>query len=1284
MEKNEKQDVKNPRQGANFLSAITFKWLFGTYLTGYRRELEETDLYSPLHEHSSRYLGNKISRYWQKELDRCEKSHAKRKPSLFRVLVRCFGCDVMMIGLCLGFLEFCIRTSQPIILANLLKYFKKDSEMEQSTALIWGTGIVVGVFLDCLISHPAGQGLMHIGMKIRVACCSLIYRKLLKISKVVSEGETSVGQMINLVSNDVNRLDYSCFTLHYIWIAPVQTILVSYLLVRKVHIAALGGILTLLIFIPVHGGYGKLISRLTKKFAFRTDERLRLTNEIISGVKVIKMYAWEKPFYFLIDKAREKEVKTIRNNLMSTEICWSFESYIPKICIFVTILAYILIGKDIDAEKVYLITAYYNVLRTSLYRLFPLSIKEIAEALVSIKRIQNFMLSEEIQPKLTINNDKIVTEAHKNIAISLKNVTAKWNLQSKHEALREVTFEITPGSLTAIVGQVGAGKSTLFNTILSEICPIDGDVKVNGKISYSCQEPWLFTSTIRQNILFGQPMDKQRYEKVINVCQLKRDFQLLPYGDNTLVGEKGHNLSGGQCARVNLARAIYFNADIYLLDDPLSAVDTHVGKGVFEDCIKAFLKEKTVVLITHQFHFLKNVDKIIVLSNGTVQAEGTYNELLNSGLDLLQDENGSSEINDKVETPTKENVTLIKSAMAEDEEEELTESRTQGKINLKTYLRYFGASKSILLVILVSAVTIATQTASTGADYFINDWVKWEEEKGSNLSISAGDSLRGRSYYIYFYASITVVTVIFTLLEAYSFFYMSMRISRNLHAQMFNSIVNTTMAFFNANSIGRIMNRFSKDIGIVDTRIPQTVVDVTQIALYTIAVNLLVAIVDVWFVIPAVFIGIIAYYFRSFYIKASRSIKRLEGMTRSPVVNHLSASIHGITTIRAFGAEGILTKEFDNHQDLHSSAWFIFFSGSRAFGMYIELLCMTFIAIIVYTLLIINDLTRAGDVGLVVTQTILLSGMLQWGVRQTTELESQMTSVERVLEYSHLPPEPMLKRTPENKAPDHWPIKGCIKFEDVSLTYDRQELPALNNLNFTVQSNEMIGIVGRTGAGKSSIINAIFRLADVTGEIYIDDVATSKIALQDLRSKISIIPQEPVLFTGTLRKNLDPFEEYSDHVLWQALEDVELKGFLDSDLGLQMLVMEGGSNFSVGQRQLLCLARAIVRNNKIFVLDEATANVDPHTDELIQKAVRKKFENCTVLIIAHRLNTVMDSHKILVMDGGKIVEFDHPYNLLQNKDGVFYNMVKQTGPAMAENLCEIAESNYESHISIRL
>lgn len=442
-----------------------------------------------------------------------------------------------------------------------------------------------------------------------------------------------------------------------------------------------------------------------------------------------------------------------------------------------------------------------------------IGIREIAEALVSVKRLQKFLLFEEINYKALSSNKNVDSDTQDNgVALLFSNVTAKWKEESNFEPLRGMTFNIKAGSLTAIVGLVGAGKTTLFHAILKEILITRGKILINGRISYSSQEAWLFASSIKQNILFGKPMNKERYEKVVEVCQLKQDFQLLPYGENTLVGERGINLSGGQCARVNLARAIYHDADIYLLDDPLSAVDTHVGKGIFDDCIQTFLKDKTVVLITHQFHYLKHVDKIIILADGAIQAEGTYHDLLKLGLDLTQMmklDSESGEIPDNFQTPSKENLVIANASTLNLEEEEQSESRTLGNVSAKTYINYFGAAKNKCLVFFVFLISVTCQALSSGADYFITYWVNFEETHDNFTSISADDPLRGRSWFIYIYGSITILTIFVTLAQAYTFFDMCMRISRNMHASMFHSVVHTTMAFFNANPTGRLMNRYS-------------------------------------------------------------------------------------------------------------------------------------------------------------------------------------------------------------------------------------------------------------------------------------------------------------------------------------------------------------------------------------------------------------------------------------------------------------------------------------------
>ncbi|KAF2900927.1 hypothetical protein ILUMI_05259, partial [Ignelater luminosus] len=529
-----------------------------------------------------------------------------------------------------------------------------------------------------------------------------------------------------------------------------------------------------------------------------------------------------------------------------------------------------------------------------------------------------------------------------------------------------------------------------------------------------------------------------------------------------------------------------------------------------------------------------------------------------------------------------------------------------------------------------------------------------------------------RDVITYIYSAIIAATIIMALLHSVFYFVFFMRASVNLHDRIFGTISYATMRFFNANPTGRILNRFSKDMGIIDEYIPFVLSDVLEIALLAIGTIVLTGIVNPWLVLPSIGLLVLFYLLRLVYLETSRSVKRIEGITRSPIFSHMTASMHGLSAIRAFSAQRTLIHEFDTHQDLHSSAWYMFISASRAFGLWLDCICTLFISAVIISLLALNRDYYGGDVGLIVTQYLSLTGVLQWGMRQWSELENHMISVERVLEYTKVETEPVRKQI--SVLPKSWPDFGKIVFQNVSMRYIPNDPPVLNSLIFTIYPQEKIGIVGRTGAGKTSTIAALFQLYDIEGSIIIDDVDTTKLPLEELRSKISIIPQEPVLFSGTMRKNLDPFEEYSDDIVWNALEQVELKDVVaEIPAGLNAKVSESGSNFSIGQRQLVCLARAIIRNNKILVMDEATANVDPHTDALIQRTIRKKFANCTVITIAHRLHTIMDSDRVLVVDAGSVVEFDHPYNLLQKTDSIFYTMVQTTGKMASKNLHMIAE-----------
>ncbi|KAG5343188.1 L259 protein, partial [Acromyrmex charruanus] len=1336
------EKVKNPRAGANIFSILTFSWILRIFWVGYRRDLEVTDLYTPLKEHTSGILGVKIAKAWEEEceayqrrLEQVAKSGSQKKvkePSLMRVLIRCFGLTTLLYGLFMAVMEILLRVMQPLLVGQMLLYFNTMG-VDKSYAYGCAVGVILCSALNVFVIHPYMMGILHMGMKVRVACCSLIYRKTLKMTRTAL-GETTIGQAVNLLSNDVNRFDVSIIFLHYLWLGPLETIIITYVMyhVLDVGVSSIIGVASLLMFIPLQAWLGKKSSELRLRTAIRTDERVRLTNEIISGIQAIKMYTWEKPFSALIEKARKKEVNVIRWTSYIRGVTLSFIIFSTRMSLFITVLAYVLFGYKITAEKVFVITAYYNSLRTTMTVFFPQGITQVAEAMVSIRRLQKFLMYDELTPSKietkksnTENNEKDVKENNKTAmennqndtkenlieqkenddtivrqpnyvehSICIENGTAKWLDYDREDTLQSINIKVRPGELIAVVGQVGTGKSSLLNVILKELRLQKGSIQVNGKIAYASQEPWLFAGSVRQNILFGRKMDQLRYDRVTKVCQLKKDFSLLPYGDKTIVGERGISLSGGQRARINLARAVYADADIYLMDDPLSAVDAHVGKHMFDECVNKYLRGKTRILVTHQLQYLRDVGRIIVLKDGTIQAEGTYDELGSMGVDfgrLLEnqtktDEKSSHSPSAPVSRSNSRNASIssLSSFMTNDtskqEPEEVAEMRTVGTVSGEIYTSYLRAGGNWCVIFIVTMLCILTQLAASGGDFFLAQWVNIEEHYMNQTDDGVVEDPRSpltRMQCIYIFSGLTVLTICITLIRSWAFFWTCMRASMRLHDHMFRSISRATMRFFNTNTSGRVLNRFSKDVGAVDEMLPTALIDCLQIGLALLGIIVVVAIANAWLLIPTTLVGIVFYYLRIFYLATSRSVKRLEGITRSPVFAHLSATLQGLPTIRAFEAEAILTKEFDNHQDLHSSAWYIFIASSRAFGFWLDVFCVLYIMLVTLSFLVLDNYSRGsmdgGFVGLAITQSIGLTGMFQWGMRQSAELENQMTSVERILEYSNVDSEPPLESVPDKKPKSEWPQKGKIEFKNVFLRYAPLEPPVLRNLCFVVLPREKIGIVGRTGAGKSSLIQALFRLADVDGLIEIDAIDTSQIGLHDLRCKISIIPQEPFLFSGSLRRNLDPFDLYPDEPLWRALEEVELK-----EIGLEAHINEGGSNLSVGQRQLVCLARAIVRNNPILVLDEATANVDPRTDELIQTTIRKKFEKCTVLTIAHRLNTVMDSDRILVMDAGNAVEFDHPHVLLQKESGYLKSMVQETGTAMAEALAGVARNCYQN------
>lgn len=894
--------------------------------------------------------------------------------------------------------------------------------------------------------------------------------------------------------------------------------------------------------------------------------------------------------------------------------------------------------------------------------------------------------------------------------MEVQDLVCYWEKSLDVPTLQNISFSVKMGQLLTVIGPVGSGKSSLLNTVLGELPQDKGVVKVTGNLTYASQQPWVYPGTIRSNILFGKELDPQRYEKVLKACALKKDMELLPEGDLTLVGDRGATLSGGQKARVNLARAVYQDADIYLLDDPLSAVDAEVGRHLFDHCICGILKKKPRILVTHQLQYLKAADHILVLKEGNIVAQDTYTELLHSGVDfisLLKKDEEEEQTGESGTIDSSRNRTLSQNSVRsgtssvmsnKDETDQLpaehvpnmsSESRSEGTIGVRMYLKYLTAGVNMFMLLIIVLLNLLAQTSYILQDWWLAYWAT-EQKKldvlNQNLTLPHSNNLSNLNvtrqlsieFYLGIYSGLTVSTLLFGFTRSLMMFNALVRSAQMLHSHMFDCILRTPVHFFDINPIGRILNRFSKDIGHIDSTLPWTFVDFIQVFLQILGVIAVASSVIPWILIPVLPLLLVFLFLRRYFLQTSRDIKRLEGITRSPVFSHLSSSLQGLSTIRAFKAEERFQQTFDSYQDSHSEACFLFLTTSRWFAVRLDGMCSIFVTITTFGCLFLRHSLEAGDVGLALSYAVTLMGMFQWGVRQSAEVENLMTSVERVMEYTELENEAPWET---KKPPPGWPSKGLITFDQVNFSYNSNGPLVLKNLTAMFRPKEKVGIVGRTGAGKSTLISALFRLAEPQGKIHVDGVLISNIGLHDLRQKISIIPQDPVLFTGTMRKNLDPFQEHSDKDLWNALEEVQMKSVVEELPGkLETVLAESGSNFSVGQRQLVCLARAILRRNRILIIDEATANVDPRTDDLIQKTIREKFQECTVLTIAHRLNTIIDSDRILVLAGGLVHEYDEPHVLLQNTDGVFYKMVQQTGKAEAASLIQLAK---QAHMNCR-
>lgn len=1315
-----------PEASAGFFSRLSFWWFTKLAILGYRRPLEDSDLWSLSEEDCSHKVVQRLLEAWQKQQTQASgpqtaalepkipgedevllKARPKtKKPSFLRALVRTFTSSLLM-GACFKLIQDLLSFINPQLLSILIRF------ISDPTAPTWWGFLLAGLMfvsstMQTLILHQHYHCIFVMALRIRTAIIGVIYRKALTITNSVKR-EYTVGEMVNLMSVDAQRfMDVSPF-INLLWSAPLQVILAIYFLWQILGPSSLAGVAVIVLLIPLNGAVSmKMKTYQVQQMKFK-DSRIKLMSEILNGIKVLKLYAWEPTFLEQVEGIRQSELQLLRKGAYLQAISTFIWVCTPFMVTLITLGVYVCVDENnvLDAEKAFVSLSLFNILKLPL-NLLPQLISGMTQTSVSLKRIQDFLNQDELDPQCV--ERKTISPG---CAITIHNGTFSWS-KDLPPTLHSLNIQIPKGALVAVVGPVGCGKSSLVSALLGEMEKLEGAVSVKGSVAYVPQQAWIQNCTLQENVLFGQPMNPKRYQQALETCALLADLDVLPGGDQTEIGEKGINLSGGQRQRVSLARAVYSDANVFLLDDPLSAVDSHVAKHIFDQVIgpEGVLAGKTRVLVTHGISFLPQTDFIIVLADGQITEMGHYSELLqhdgsfaNFLRNYAPDENQEANevlqhadeevllLEDTLSTHTdltdtepaiyevrKQFMREMSSLSSEGEgqnrpvlkrytnslEKEVPATQTKetgalikeeiaetGNVKLSVYWDY-AKSVGLCTTLFICLLYAGQNAVAIGANVWLSAWTNDVEEHGqqNNTSVRLG-----------VYATLGILQGLLVMLSAFTMVVGAIQAARLLHTALLHNQIRAPQSFFDTTPSGRILNRFSKDIYVIDEVLAPTILMLFN-SFYT-SISTIVVIVASTPLFCVVVLPLAVFYgfVQRFYVATSRQLKRLESISRSPIFSHFSETVTGTSVIRAYGRVQDFKVLSDAKVDSNQKTTYPYIASNRWLGVHVEFVGNCVVLFSALFAVIGRNSLNPGLVGLSVSYALQVTLSLNWMIRTLSDLESNIIAVERVKEYSKTETEaPWVLES--NRAPEGWPTRGVVEFRNYSVRYRPGLELVLKNLTLHVQGGEKIGIVGRTGAGKSSMTLCLFRILEAAeGEIFIDGLNVAHIGLHDLRSQLTIIPQDPILFSGTLRMNLDPFGRYSDEDIWRTLELSHLGTFVSSQpTGLDFQCSEGGDNLSVGQRQLVCLARALLRKSRVLVLDEATAAIDLETDDLIQGTIRTQFEDCTVLTIAHRLNTIMDYNRVLVLDKGVVAEFDSPVNLIA-AGGIFYGMAKDAGLA---------------------
>lgn len=1245
-------------EGCGIESKLFFSWVNPLMEKGVSGKLTSSE---ELFDLPDKLLTSNLNLKLRKALNKSVYETATPSVSLLRALHSCFWKEFYGIGI-FRLVSDLSGFAGPLLLHSLVSFIENKDE-QAVNGYLYAIGLFAASLIGAFCSAHFNFMMSFVGLRIRGALISTLYRKTLSLNSIMIS-QFSTGEILNFMSTDMERIVNSCPSFHAFWSIPFQIVVTLYLLHRQVGISFLAGVGFTIILIPINKLLATYIGKLSTKTMGHKDDRILVISELLKGIKIIKFFVWEEYFLKKVGDIRSKEMKYLSFRKYLDALCVYFWATTPVLISFFTFLTYIYLGNTLTAPVVFTTIALLNMLITPL-NAFPWVLNGLTEALVSVRRIEKLLMLPDC------DTDDYYTPIYGDESpgtVIVENGNFFWG--DLNFRLNSINVKITEGQLVGVIGKTGSGKSSLLAALLAEIDKISGLVFCSGHdqgIGYVSQTPWLHQGTLQENVLFGEPFISQKYWSVMEACALTFDLETLPGRDNTGISDSGSNLSGGQKARIALARAVYQNCSIYLLDDILSAVDAHVAKHIYSQCICGLLKGKTRILCTHQTKYLTNADLIIVMDNGRIIKQGPPSEILPNYLELLTDE----EL--EISEPSSKNEAKgdLKKSSSMDSVL-LEEQKYSGNIEMKVFMKYFSSMGFLVMLSILLSMLLMQGTRNV-VDLWLSIWVS-SLSNGTNVTtvnevdIAEEDILYkypqdSTTYYLIVYCALAGANSLFTLARAFLFAYGGLRAAKRLHDTLLQVVIRAKTYFFDITPVGRILNRFSSDIYTIDDSLP-FILNILLAQFFSVIGMIFITIYG----LPWVWLALaplipVYHWLQNHYRLTSRELKRLSSMSLSPMYTHYNDTLQGLVTIRAFKAASRFKHDNGCYLECNQKAQLSSSAASQWLGLRLQLIGVTMLTSVAFLAVLQHhfDLADAGLVGLAISYALGLTVSLGGIVNAFTETEREMISVERVNQYS--PETDETFEIEEQKysiaVPFGWPAQGVISFNNVFFRY-RNHLPySLTNVNFTTFPAERIGVIGRTGAGKSSLIAALFRLCEVSeGTITIDTVNIKLLSLKDLRSRMGVIPQDPFIFSGSVQSNLDPWNHHSEGELWDVLGKANLATVIRNLGGLKTTLTKG--SLSSGQLQLLCLARALLHNAKILCIDEATANVDEATDRVIQQMIRNNFKHSTVITIAHRVRTILDSHRVLVMSNGQVLEFDTPNRLLKDKSSYFYQVANDS------------------------